>query len=136
MAISMVAVAKFMMWLTEKGTHVAITERFQDAEFILAHQRAPDSWQKPRPLFVRLMQGSGSIPWYERLTQAFQPEANDGDPQTYQLQRLDNLIDFFETCPFFQDEASREIMLDQLWDVREKWENISPESGQNTLEQQ
>lgn len=121
MAISMVVVAKFMMWLAEKGANVAITERFQDAEFILAHHHAPDSWQQPRSFFTKLMQGPISDPWYRRLRQAIQSDQNDDNSRDPLLQRLDNLIDFFETCPFFQDESSREIMLDQLWNVREKW---------------
>ena len=33
-----------------------------------------------------------------------------------------DLIDFFERCPFFEDESSRDLMLDQLWEERDRWE--------------
>ena len=121
MAFSMVIVAKFMMWLAEKGTHVALTERFQDAEFILTYHRAPAKWEQPRSLFARLMQGSGSEPFLQQLRQIIRPEQAAGNPRNLMVQRLDDLIDFFEICPFFQDEASREVMLDQLWEERERW---------------
>lgn len=91
-SITMLIIAKFMMWLAERTTHRAVTQKFKDAEFILNHHEAPASWQG---------------------TAASKPKL---------IKRLDKLIDFFETCPFFQDEDTRENMLDQLWLEREQWE--------------
>ncbi|MBK8023105.1 MAG: hypothetical protein IPK19_17185 [Chloroflexi bacterium] len=43
------------------------------------------------------------------------------------LDRLDKLIAFFETCPFFENEESRVALLSQLRTERERWESAPME---------
>lgn len=43
------------------------------------------------------------------------------------LGRLDTLISFFETCPFFEDEDTRLALLAQLRAERERWNTESLE---------
>ncbi|GIV80024.1 hypothetical protein FKZ61_009180 [Litorilinea aerophila] len=79
--------------------HRHITTRFRDAEFILQHHRAPESWIK---------RGSGMG---QRV----------GEPRRDILARLDELITFFESCPFFDGEETRQLLLSQLRQEREQW---------------
>lgn len=120
-AISMALVAQFMMWLVQKMTTITITQRFQDAEYILAHHQPPSHWYRPRSPFVRFMQGANAGNVIMRLRHALAAERGDVHRQDRLVARLDDLIDFFETCPFFQDEGSRDILLGQLWDERDDW---------------
>lgn len=124
-AISMTLVAQFMMWLVRKMTAITLTERFQDAEYILTHSQPPAHWARPRSPFVRFMQGANVGNFIMRLRYALTAEPSPRQAQEQFLIRLDELIDFFEVCPFFQDEGSRDIMLNQLWDERDAWENDS-----------
>ncbi|MEM7130111.1 MAG: hypothetical protein AAF702_27520 [Chloroflexota bacterium] len=130
-AVSMALVAKFMMWLVDKTTAITLTQRFQDAEYILTYHQAPSHWSKPRSPFVRFMQGANMGNFMVRLRHALAGEVGTSQSQQRLLTRLDDLIDFFESCPFFEDEGSRDLMLDQLWDERDQWE----EQGEQRLEE-
>lgn len=115
-------IALFVLWLTQKVTKAAITDRFQDAEFILEHHRAPAVWARPKSFLVLLMQRSVSASLRDRIQQARKSENREAKTKIRVLRRLDELIDFFETCPFFRDEESRDVLLGKLSMERVNWE--------------
>lgn len=120
MGVTITGITLFMMWLTEKATHASLTDRFKDAEIILNQHHAPASWQTKTPVFKAFMQG--------RLNSSlFAPKRRVVPPKTQLLARLDELILFFETCPFFDSEESRDVMLDELWQERDRWEALPVE---------
>lgn len=115
-------IALFILSLTHKVTKAVITDHFQDAEFILERHRAPAVWARPKSFFVLLMQRSRSASLRDRIQQARKGENRETKTKIRVLRRLDELIDFFETCPFFQDEESRDILLGKLSLERVNWE--------------
>ena len=115
MAVTILGTTLFMMWLSERSANASLTERFKDAETVVNEGRVPASWLGRSSLFGAFMQG--------RLGRAFAPQGAD---KTRLLERLDDLILFFETCPFFDSEASRDALLDALWLERDRWEADLP----------
>ncbi len=126
-AIGLFVVAKFMIWITSATARVAITDHFQAAEFILEHHKAPEVWVKAPGLFSSILVGRNplkALPKVFRIGES-QNEAEVG--KTRVLRRLDGLVAFFETCPFFEDEETRSVMLQELATEREAWEKKSLE---------
>jgi len=63
----------------------------------------------------------------DRIQQAKKLENREVRTKIRLLRRLDELIDFFETCPFFQDGESRDALLGKLSMERLNWEQKSLE---------
>lgn len=57
----------------------------------------------------------------EHILDTGEPPANWRKQRKDPLASLDELIEFFETCRFFEDEFAREQLLAQLAKVREDW---------------
>jgi hypothetical protein len=68
------------------------------------------------------MQRSGPLRLRDLLQRDGRQEKPETRTKTRVLKRLDELIDFFETSPFFQDEESRDVLLEQLSLERASWE--------------
>jgi len=113
-SITVLAIIKFILGLTQVTVEASLTSRFQDAEFILNHHKAPESWRKPASLFTRAMQG--------RVWSVTQ------EPHMRVLSRLDDLIIFFEHSRFFETPDAKEQLLDELKLERTRWENLSFEA--------
>lgn len=120
--VAMIFMAIFIVWLSNTSAKFAVTERFQDAEFILQHHQAPAAWVKPRSGFTWLMQRIEPIKWRELVPLAGQSKATIDTTKLRILRRLDELIAYFGISPFVQDEESRELLLKQLGAVRADWE--------------
>ena len=112
---ALVFVGLFILWLTDKVASTAVTDQFRDAEFILEHHRAPETWAKPRGVFSRLK--------VHLLKRNKTPTEQKGDV----LKRLDELIAFFENSPLVQDEEAKKLLLEQLAAERVDWEGKSIE---------
>lgn len=123
--VCMLGVAFFALWLMDKGAGAAFTDRFQDAEFILDNHRAPPSWGKRKSGFVWLMQDGGSIDLRKRKGTTEQGAGLDSKEKTRIMRRMDDLIEFFQTCPFFEDEETRELLLEELGQERADWETLN-----------
>ena len=119
--VSFVGVAFFALWLTNRSAGAAFTDRFQAAEFIIAHHQAPPAWLKHKGGFVWLMQDAAKLT--RRNPASFTAGHAEGFPaeKVRLLKRLDGLIEFFETCPFFEDEETRAMVLAQLNQARTTW---------------
>ncbi len=57
----------------------------------------------------------------EYILETGEPPPNWRGKRADPLERLDELILFFEGCSFFEDEFARKQLLLQLAEVREKW---------------
>ncbi len=96
-------VAVIIVRATNRASHHAITRYFKASEFILEHHRPPPEWVLSAP---------GS--WLRARSLRAVSKADV-------MARLDELIDYFEHCSFFEDEFAREQLLLQLRAEREDW---------------
>ena len=93
-ALGVSLIVAVMLWVTNKAGHSAITQYFKAAEYIVEHHQPPPEWLKDGALNkARLMQ------------------------------RMDDLILFFEHSTFFEDEHARSTLLDKLNKERDAWES-------------
>ena len=93
---------------TRRAASKAITRHFKSAEYILAHHQPPPEWT--------------AVPWRKRLLGQSPRQTTDGEI----MARLDELIVFFEHSPFFEDEWTRQQLLQQLDDERRQWGKSLP----------
>ncbi len=96
-------VASVIVRSTDRAAHKAITSYFKASEFILEHHRPPPEWIITAPrgwLRARSLRPVG---------------------KSDVMARLDDLIEFFENCSFFEDEFAREQLLLKLRQEREDW---------------
>ena len=84
-----------IIWSTNRAARGAITQHFQDSEYILEHGEPPQAWRKLR--------------WGRR--------AKKRDL----LSRLDKLLRFYEKSTFFDGEEARDELLRQLRQTRDDW---------------
>lgn len=105
--LSVALIVKVMLWVTDKSASGAITQHFQAAEYILEHHQPPPAWSKTNPSFSLL-----------KLHPASKTSDYNANPM---VDRLDQLILFFEHCRFFQTEDARTALLEQLNDERMSW---------------
>lgn len=125
-------VAFVIVQFTNRASHKAITSYFKASEFILEHHRPPPEWTKPVP--GRWLRARSLRPFGSGLAGAKMPPALTRKNKLFRrridsvymngsdlLARLDELIDFFENCSFFEDEFAREQLLLKLRQEREDW---------------
>ncbi|RME43191.1 MAG: hypothetical protein D6791_16000 [Chloroflexi bacterium] len=105
MIVGVVLIVGFILWWTDRTAHRSITARFREAEYILHSHRVPAAWARTG------RRGRG------------QPR----DRKAEILVRLDDLIAFFEVCPFFDREETRHHLLSQLRVERRRWEETPSE---------
>ena len=106
--IAAAIIATVIVRSTRYAAAAAITRHFKAAEYILAHHQPPPSWQ--------------ALPWRKRL---FSQPPRQNTPADM-LARLDELIQFFEHSPFFEDEWTRQQLLTQLAQERQNWGKSLP----------
>lgn len=98
-------VAWVVIWTTNRASASAITQYFKASEHILETGHPPPDWLVA-PVWKRLMgKPSGTA------------------IETRALDRLEELIRFFEHCSFYEDEFAREAHLAQLEVVRQAWKS-------------
>ncbi len=98
-------VAGVIVWSTDRASHSAITRYFKASEFILEHHRPPPDW---------VLRAPGR--WLRARSIRSISKADI-------MERLDELIVFFEKCSFFEDEFAREQLLLKLRKERENWQS-------------
>lgn len=101
--IGAILVARVILSATNRAAEGAITRYFKAGEHIVNTGAPPPDWLDA-PLKRRLLRAGGSV------------------SQDDLLSRLDDLIHFFESCSFFEDERAREQLLSQLNDARGAWQ--------------
>jgi hypothetical protein len=90
-------------WTTNRAAESAITRYFKASEYILETGDPPPEWY--------------AIPLKKRLLGTAPAKANE---ETL-LNRLDDMIRFFEGCSFYEDDYARDQHLTQLKDIRQAW---------------
>jgi hypothetical protein len=114
-ALSIVAIFAiiviFLSVYMRRVADVALTEQFRAAESIVSGH-IPDRWvvQINRRLTVN------------KLMPIFQHNRSGTE---LALRRIDKLIRFFESSPFFESEEARELLLSQLQETRKRWSNMT-----------
>ena len=99
LALGLLLLGGLVARIYNHSAHGAITRHFQDAEYILQHQRPPPRWSRPR--------------WRRSRLPRFQG-ADDGE-------RLLALIAYFERSRLVEDEETRAELLRQLRAAGERW---------------
>lgn len=102
--IAAVLVARVIIWSSHRASSAAITRYFKAAEYILEHHQPPPEWY--------------AVPRRKRLLGQSSRQVTDADI----MAALDDLIRFFEHSTFFEDEWTRQQLLDQLNKERENWQ--------------
>ncbi len=97
-------VARVILWSSNRAAEGAVTRYFKASEHILNTGEPPPEWR--------------IAPWRRRLTGGATATARDDEI----LARLDDLVKFFKTCRFFEDEWTREQLLAQLGEARAAWQ--------------
>jgi len=113
-------VTTIIIFYTRWVADSALTDQFRAAESI-TNGAFPEKWSKQ--INQRLA--------YEHLLPALQLETS-GTKQA--LQKIDKLIRFFEKNSFFENAEARELLLAQLKDVRQRWENMTWEEIETEYE--
>lgn len=90
-----------------------ITGYFQSAEALLERDKLPDDWN------ARLTTMAKRRAILERLL-PFGPERNPA--RAYLMKRIKRLHKFFGKCPFVESPEAREMLLDRLDVVIDRWE--------------
>lgn len=98
-------VAWVVVWTTNRASESAITRYFKASEHILETGEPPPDWLAA-PLWKRLLgKPSGTA------------------TEAPALERLEELIRFFEHCSFYEDEFARKEHLAQLERLRQAWKS-------------
>jgi hypothetical protein len=120
-AIFAIIVAFLIMYM-RRVTDMALTEQFRAAESIVSGH-IPDQWiaQINRRIAIR------------RATRLFHHEVNGIE---LVLDKINNLYRFFENSPFIENEKTRQLLLEQLRETRERWAKMTWEGlvSENTVD--
>ena len=116
-----VAGIKFSMWCTDKLTNIIVTQRFQDAEFIVHNNQAPNDWTDGRSIVVDLVQGTLASRARYALSGLFNLQSYEEQRKEYLIECLDTTTRYFYKCPFFQDEESRQTLTTGLEEEKISW---------------
>jgi len=120
-----IAGTKFSVWCTDKLTNIIITKRFQDAEFIIHNNKAPNGWAEGRSIFVDLVQGTLASRLQYALSGLFNSQNYENQKKKYLIECLDTTTRYFYRCPFFQDEESRNTLTTDLEQEKISWNRKS-----------
>jgi hypothetical protein len=118
-------IAAYILWLSNKITGIAVTDRFRDAEFIVDNHQAPAHWTQSRNVFARLMQHLRLDKIRKDARETEKRQDAEHKEKTRILHQLDDLILFFENALFFEDDHAKVILLEELTEARKDWENKS-----------
>ena len=88
-----------------------VSGRHHAAEHIINTGRVPDEWIKSaeKKQVYALLRSTGFEDWAKEKT----------------IGRLDDMIRYFEKCPYLTDEEARNILLEELAKAGELWRGMS-----------
>lgn len=107
-ALAMYLVAVY----TRRVAELMLTDKFRAAES-LSNQCIPEKWRRD---IRRVMALHRFLPWLGELTGS-----------ELAVQKIDQLQYFFEHSPFFENEETRRLLLEELAETRRWWEKMTLE---------
>jgi len=113
-----VFIAKFGIAYATKLTERMMTDRFKDANAILNDKVVPKRWIDG--IEKKIFEPNPVAALVDRFRDL--PQDRETLAKERLMLRLDKLTKYFEKCPFFEDPESRKVMLEELEEIRAKWE--------------
>jgi hypothetical protein len=98
----------FLIAYTRRVADVALTDQFRAGETIV-NGRIPDQW-------VAQINRRLASPRFLR---------RDVSGTELALDKIDKLYRFYEQSPFFENEKTRDLLLEQLRETRERWAKMT-----------
>jgi hypothetical protein len=105
---AVLAIVGFLVVYTRRVTNVALTDQFRAGETIV-DGRIPDQW-------VAQINRRLAFPRFLR---------RDVSGTEWALDKIDKLYRFYEKSPFFENEKTRQLLLEQLRETRERWAKMT-----------
>jgi hypothetical protein len=105
---AILAIVGFLVAYTRRVANVALTDQFRAGETIV-DGRIPDQW-------VAQINRRLASPRFLR---------RDISGTELALDKIDKLYRFYEKSPFFENEETRELLLEQLRETRERWAKMT-----------
>jgi hypothetical protein len=102
-----VIIVGFLIAYVRRVADVALTDQFRAAETIV-DGRIPDQW---------VLQINRRIAWGNRLP-LFRRDVSGTE---LLLAKIDKLYRFYENSPFYENAETRELLLTELRETRERW---------------
>jgi hypothetical protein len=102
-----VIIVGFLIAYVRRVADVALTDQFRAAETIV-DGRIPDQW---------VVQINRRIAWENRLP-LFRRDVSGTE---LLLAKIDKLYRFYENSPFYENAETRELLLTELRETRERW---------------
>ncbi len=97
---------------TRRVAELMLTDKFRAAES-LSNRRMPEKWRRD---IRRVMALHRFLPWLGELTGS-----------ELVVKKIDQLQHFFNHSPFFENEETRRLLLEQLTETRRRWEKMTLE---------
>jgi hypothetical protein len=105
---AILAIVGFLAAYTRRVANVALTDQFRAGETIV-NGRIPDQW-------VAQINRRLASPRFLR---------RDASGTELALEKIDKLYRFYEKSPFFENEKTRQLLLEQLRETRERWAKMT-----------
>jgi hypothetical protein len=105
---AILAIVGFLVVYTRRVADVALTDQFRAGEMIV-NGRIPDQW------VVQINRRLASPRFLRR----------DVSGTELALDKIDKLVRFYEKSPFFENEETRDLLLNQLQETRERWAKMT-----------
>ena len=100
---------KFIVSLTGRVSERVLTRYFRSVEALFAQNKLPEDWVKHLEKLAKARRRSVQLP---RSAQA----------KAFLLQKITELRKFFNTCRFVESEEARTMLLNQIDNLKERWE--------------
>jgi hypothetical protein len=108
-----IALLRFSLYWLQKQAARQFEDRFREADEIIQWGRVPESWVSTYRQRIDHMRRTG------QSEQAIQRLGRRAQKQC--LRRLDSLVKFLENGRFYESLETRELMVDTLYAVHDRW---------------
>ena len=110
-AAAFAVIVGFVTVYARRVADVALTDQFRAAETIV-DGHIPDQWVAQ---INRRIAWEGGLPLFRR----------DVSGTELLLSKIDKLVRFYESSPFYENAETRELLLAQLRETRERWAKMT-----------
>ena len=100
---------KFIVSLTGRVSERVLTRYFRSVEALFAQNKLPEDWVKHLEKLAKARRRSAQLPRSARA-------------KAFLLKKITELRKFFNTCRFVESEEARTMLLNQIDNLKERWE--------------